>query len=57
MEEGEEGEGTECGSESDEDMGTGGSVSGWDLGSPVVSVRQLNVACGRESLPNTLVTV
>jgi len=57
VEEGEKGEGTECSSESDEDMSSGGSVSGWDLGSPVVSSRQLNVACGRESLPNTLVTV
>lgn len=44
MEEGEKGEGTECGSESDEDVGTGGSISGWDLGSPVVSVDQLNGA-------------
>ena len=42
MEEGEKGEGTECSSESDEDMSSGGSVSGWDLGSPVVSVDQLN---------------
>lgn len=42
MEEGEEGEGTKCGSESDEDMGTGGSVARRDLGSPIVSVDQLN---------------
>jgi hypothetical protein len=41
VKEGKEGESSECGSESDEDMGTGGSVTRRDLGSPVVSSHKL----------------
>jgi len=59
MEEGKECEGSECSGECDEDMSSGRSISRRDLGSPVVSRRQLIHIANRiqDRLPDGLMAI